>query len=210
MGKFKRTERREVPPLNTASLPDLIFTLLFFFMITTSMKEMPLMVDIDPPTATELTKLEKKSLITYLYIGKPSGSYAQKLGDENRIQLNDKFIDESDIEREMIRERAAMKEENQGYMQVSIKADRGTEMGIITATKEALKRSNNLNIVMKFLSIITIVMSIPTIVFSAYGMNVNASGMPFAGSSWGFLIVILFSIVLSCIAAIFLSKKRLF
>ena len=147
MGKFKRSERREVPPLNTSSLPDLIFTLLFFFMITTSMKEMPLMVDIDPPTATELTKLEKKSLITYLYIGKPSGSYAQQLGDENRIQLNDKFIDESDIEREMIRERAAMKEENQGYMQVSIKADRGTEMGIITANKEALKRSNNLNIV---------------------------------------------------------------
>ena len=147
MGKFKRSERREVPPLNTSSLPDLIFTLLFFFMITTSMKEMPLMVDIDPPTATELTKLEKKSLITYLYIGKPSGSYAQQLGDENRIQLNDKFIDESDIEREMIRERAGMKEENQGYMQVSIKADRGTEMGIITATKEALKRSNNLNIV---------------------------------------------------------------
>lgn len=60
MGKFKRSERREVPPLNTSSLPDLIFTLLFFFMITTSMKEMPLMVDIDPPTATELTKLEKK------------------------------------------------------------------------------------------------------------------------------------------------------
>ena len=147
MGKFKRSERREVPPLNTSSLPDLIFTLLFFFMITTSMKEMPLMVDIDPPTATELTKLEKKSLITYLYIGKPTGYYAQKLGDENRIQLNDKFIDESDIEREMIRERAAMKEEYQGYMQVSIKADRGTEMGIITATKEALKRSNNLNIV---------------------------------------------------------------
>ena len=147
MGKFKRSERREVPPLNTSSLPDLIFTLLFFFMITTSMKEMPLLVDIDPPTATELTKLEKKSLITYLYIGKPSGIYAQKLGNENRIQLNDKFIDESDIEREMIRERAAMKEENQGYMQVSIKADRGTEMGIITATKEALKRSNNLNIV---------------------------------------------------------------
>ena len=163
MGKFKRSERREVPPLNTSSLPDLIFTLLFFFMITTSMKEMPLMVDIDPPTATELTKLEKKSLITYLYIGKPTGYYAQKLGDENRIQLNDKFIDESDIEREMIRERAAMKEENQGYMQVSIKADRGTEMGIITATKEALKRSNNLNIVMKVLTSVTLLISIKII-----------------------------------------------
>ncbi len=84
--------------------------------------------------------------------------------------------------------------------------------GILSGTMDAFASviSNNLNIVMKFLSIITIVMSIPTIVFSAYGMNVNASGMPFAGSSWGFLIVILFSIVLSCIAAIFLSKKRLF
>lgn len=84
--------------------------------------------------------------------------------------------------------------------------------GILSGTMDAFASviSNNLNIVMKFLSIITIVMSIPTIVFSAYGMNVNASGMPFAESSWGFLIVILFSIVLSCIAAIFLSKKRLF
>ncbi|HJB29854.1 MAG TPA: magnesium transporter CorA family protein [Candidatus Blautia faecavium] len=84
--------------------------------------------------------------------------------------------------------------------------------GILSGTMDAFASviSNNLNIVMKFLSIITIVMSIPTIVFSAYGMNVNASGMPFAGSSWGFLIIILFSIVISCIAAVFLSKKRLF
>ncbi len=84
--------------------------------------------------------------------------------------------------------------------------------GILSGTMDAFASviSNNLNIVMKFLSIITIVMSIPTIVFSAYGMNVNASGMPFAGSSWGFLIIILFSVVLSCIAAVFLSKKRLF
>ena len=70
--------------------------------------------------------------------------------------------------------------------------------------------SNNLNDVMKILSVITIVMSIPTIVFSAYGMNLNPSGMPFSSTQWGFLIVILLSIVASIVAAIFLSKKKYF
>lgn len=70
--------------------------------------------------------------------------------------------------------------------------------------------SNNLNDVMKVLSIITIVMSIPTIVFSAYGMNLNAAGMPFSGTQWGFLIIILFSVAISIIAAIVLTKKKFF
>ena len=70
--------------------------------------------------------------------------------------------------------------------------------------------SNNLNDVMKVLSIITIVMSIPTIVFSAYGMNLSAAGMPFSASQWGFLIVILISVAMSIIAALVLSRKKLF
>ena len=70
--------------------------------------------------------------------------------------------------------------------------------------------SNNLNIVMKALAVITIVMSIPTIVFSAYGMNVKISGMPFADSHWGFLIIILASVIISLVAALILSKKKFF
>ena len=70
--------------------------------------------------------------------------------------------------------------------------------------------SNNLNIVTKVLAVITIVMSIPTIVFSAYGMNLSAAGMPFSRTPWGFLIVIILSVVASIIAAIFLSKKKFF
>ena len=70
--------------------------------------------------------------------------------------------------------------------------------------------SNNLNIVMKVLAVITIVMSIPTIVFSAYGMNLSAAGMPFSRTPWGFLIVIILSVVASIIAAIFLSRKKFF
>lgn len=70
--------------------------------------------------------------------------------------------------------------------------------------------SNNLNIVMKFLATVTIVMSIPTIIYSAYGMNVNLNGMPFANSIYGFWIVIGISFLISIIVAIFFSKKNLF
>lgn len=70
--------------------------------------------------------------------------------------------------------------------------------------------SNNLNIVMKTLTVITIVMSIPTIIFSAYGMNLNPSGMPFSNNPWGFLIVILISAAVSVLVAVILNRKRFF
>ncbi|MDO4273177.1 MAG: magnesium transporter CorA family protein [Eubacteriales bacterium] len=84
--------------------------------------------------------------------------------------------------------------------------------GILSGMMDAFASviSNNLNIVMKVLAIITIVMSIPTIIFSAYGMNVNTAGMPFAGSPWGFLIIILISMAVSVVAALILSKKKFF
>ena len=72
MGKFNKTGKREMPALNTSSLPDLIFTLLFFFMIVTTMREVTLKVEFKVPQATELEKLEKKSLVTFIYVGKPT------------------------------------------------------------------------------------------------------------------------------------------
>lgn len=84
--------------------------------------------------------------------------------------------------------------------------------GILSGMMDAFASviSNNLNIVMKFLATVTIVMSIPTMIFSAYGMNLNANGMPFSGNPYGFLIVILFSLVLSLVVALIFSKKNLF
>lgn len=84
--------------------------------------------------------------------------------------------------------------------------------GILSGMMDAFASviSNNLNIVMKFLATVTIVMSIPTMIFSAYGMNVNTSGMPFAGSPYGFVIVIVLSLVLSLLVALIFSKKNLF
>ncbi len=84
--------------------------------------------------------------------------------------------------------------------------------GILSGMMDAFASviSNNLNIVMKFLATITIVMSIPTMIFSAYGMNVASSGMPFASSPWGFLIVIILSIILSLMVAFVFARKNLF
>lgn len=84
--------------------------------------------------------------------------------------------------------------------------------GILSGTMDAFASviSNNLNIVMKFLATVTIVMSIPTMIYSAYGMNLNTAGMPFASSPYGFLVVILISLLVSLIVAWIFSKKQLF
>lgn len=135
-----------MPELNTSSLPDLIFTLLFFFMITTTMRETELKVEFRAPQATELTKLEKKSLVTYLYVGKPTEQYRKKLGTESRIQMNDKFIEVSEVRDYISQERSNMKEEDQGYMQVSLKVDKETQMGIVSDIKQALRDAQALKI----------------------------------------------------------------
>ena len=69
MGRFSRGGSREMPELNTSSLPDLIFTILFFFMIVTTMREVTLKVKFTVPTGTELEKLEKKSAVSFIYVG---------------------------------------------------------------------------------------------------------------------------------------------
>lgn len=84
--------------------------------------------------------------------------------------------------------------------------------GVLSGTMDTFASviSNNLNIVMKFLATVTIVMSIPTMIFSAYGMNLNPAGMPFSGTPYGFLIVIVLSLLISIIVAVIFSKKDLF
>lgn len=146
MGKFNKTGKRGMPALNTSSLPDLIFTLLFFFMIVTTMREVTLKVEFRAPEATELEKLEKKSLVTFIYVGRPTAEFRAKLGDESRIQLNDSFAEVSEIQNYIIGERASMKEEDQPLMQVSLKVDRDTRMGIVTDIKEALRQAYALKI----------------------------------------------------------------
>ena len=131
MGKFNKTGKRGMPELNTSSLPDLIFTMLFFFMIVTTMREVTLKVQFQVPQGTELEKLEKKSLVSFIYIGKPLPEFQKKMGAESRIQLNDKFAEVSEVQDYIYQERENMKEEDQPFMTVSLKVDKDTKMGIV-------------------------------------------------------------------------------
>ena len=146
MSRFNKGEGREMPEMNTSSLPDLIFTILFFFMMVTTMREVTLKVQFKAPQGTELEKLEKKSLVTFIYVGVPTQEFQKQLGSESRIQLNDSFAEVSEIQDYIIGERASMKEEDQPQMTVSLKVDRDTKMGIVTDIKEALRRAYALKI----------------------------------------------------------------
>src|SRR5210317_690742 len=95
MSKFKKDSGKGTPAVSTASLPDIVFMLLFFFMVTTVMREVDLKVKISQPEATEVKKLENKALVCYIYIGEPSE--AGKYGTKPRIQLNDAFATTTDI-----------------------------------------------------------------------------------------------------------------
>ena len=139
MSMFNR-RRYEVPGLNTASLPDLIFSVLFFFMIVTHMQKVAVKVQFRTPQGTELTRLTKKTAVTYIYIGKPEGNLQKSLGTATRIQLNDKFGNLDEVVDYISAERERMSPEDQQQMTVSVKADRTTKMSIIDNVKQALRK----------------------------------------------------------------------
>lgn len=143
---FFRRQRREVPMLNTAALPDLIFTVLFFFITVTHMREVTLKVKYRVPEGTELTRLVKKSTVTYIYIGRPADDMRRSVGEDTRIQLNDKYADVDDVTDYVAEERRHMSPEDAKAMSVSIKADRETEMGIMSDVRQALRRAGALRV----------------------------------------------------------------
>ncbi len=146
MSKFRKNENKELPPISTASLPDIIFMLLFFFMVTTTMREVTLNVKVKLPTATELSKLEKKSLVSYIYIGEPLKQWQAKYGVAPRIQLADQFANVSDISNFVIAEREARDEAERPMMITSLKVDENTKMGIVQDVKQELRKAAALHI----------------------------------------------------------------
>ncbi len=146
MSKFKSKKDNALPAVNTASLPDIVFMLLFFFMVVTVMREDTLMIENRLPLADQVEKLEKKYPISYIYAGKPARGY-EKYGEEARLQLNDKFADISDIQAFINAERAAIaREELVDYLTVSLKVDKEANMGIVGDIKQELRKANALKI----------------------------------------------------------------
>lgn len=147
MAQIRKDNDRETPALATSSLPDIIFMFLFFFMAVTSMKEVTFKVRVSPPMATEVQKLENKSLTRYVYVGKPMAQYTKAFGSETRIQLGDAFADVNELQEFIVSERSAMNENDQNLLTVSIKADKDTKMGIINDIKQSLRKAYALKIV---------------------------------------------------------------
>ncbi len=145
MSMFRRIQH-DVPELNTASLPDLIFSVLFFFMIVTHMRKVTLKVECRVPQGKELTRLTKKSAVSYIYIGAPTREFQSKYGKDSRIQVNDKFVTAPEVMDYILAEKQRMSPEDLKIMTVSIRADKSTKMGVITDVKQALRQANALRI----------------------------------------------------------------
>lgn len=146
MAKFKKDSKKETPAISTASLPDIVFMLLFFFMVSTTMREVTLMVQNNMPQATQIAKLEKKSLVSNIYVGKPTIQYQKAYGTEPRTQLNDRFATLQELGAFVAAEREARKEEDRNSITNNLKVQSQTTMGIVTDIKQELRKANSLRI----------------------------------------------------------------
>ncbi len=146
MAKFGRGGKKEVPSLSSGSMSDIVFMLLFFFMVTTNMRETESKVMYKLPEASEVAKLERKDLAAYISIGPPAAYLQQQYGTAPRIQLNDSFRTTDDIRDFIAAERESKSEADRQFMTVSIKADSETNMGIITDVKQELRKCSALKI----------------------------------------------------------------
>lgn len=146
MAVLKKKKDKALPAMNTSALPDIVFMLLFFFMVATVMREVDLKVAVNKPQATEIQKLERKSLVTYIYAGAPRQKYQDKFGKSPRIQLNDSFATLDDVQAFVISERETKSEEERPLMTMSIKADRTVKMGLISDIKLQLRKAQALKI----------------------------------------------------------------
>ena len=146
MAVMKKKGERAVPAMATTSLPDVVYIVLFFFMLSTSMREQELLVKHELPSATEIQKLEKKQLVSYIHIGEPTKAMQAKWGTAPRIQLNDSYKTPEDILDFIAAERDNMSEADRASMVVCLKADKKTKMGVIADVKQQLRQANALKI----------------------------------------------------------------
>jgi biopolymer transport protein ExbD len=146
MSKFAKKRGKASPAISTASLPDIVFMLLFFFMVVTVLRDSELMVKVQTPFASELTKLEEKSLVNYLYVGKPVKKYQQVYGTKPRLQLGDKFASLAEIPLFLERHKVKVPEPKRPKITSSLRVDGEVTMGIVQDIKTELRKSNQLKV----------------------------------------------------------------
>ena len=146
MAKFKKDTVAETPEIATTSLPDIIFMLIFFFMVTTNMRKAEVMVLHKMPIATEVKKLENRALVSYINIGSPNRVHEKLYGTATRIQLNDKFAEIDEIQEFIASEREKRSETDQRLMTTALKIDENVRMGMVVDVKQTLRKCGALRI----------------------------------------------------------------
>jgi biopolymer transport protein ExbD len=139
-----KKKKKEDPVIPTSALPDIIFMLLFFFMAATVLRERDILVETAAPKASQIQKLEKRRLVSFIYVGKPRD--VGKFGSEPRIQLNDVLATPENIPQFVFSEKSKLPEVDREKLVVSLKIDRNVKMGIVTDVREKLRESNALKI----------------------------------------------------------------
>ena len=146
MAHFQKKRGKSSPEISTASLPDIIFMLLFFFMVVTVLREGERKVRVSLPEASELTKLEQKSLVNHIWIGRPIEKFQALYGTKPRIQLGDKFASEHDIPLFLEQHKIKVPESQRPRITTSLKVDGNVTMGIVSDVKTALRKANQLKL----------------------------------------------------------------
>ncbi len=146
MAKFKKKKSGALPEISTASLPDIVFMLLFFFMTATTMKDSDLKIENKLPKANQTAKLHKKQYVMYIYAGKPSERYRNTLGASDRVQMADKIAPVSEVRNFVINERASRNSEDEKYLTASLKIDKNVKMGLVQDIKQELRKVDQLKV----------------------------------------------------------------
>ena len=151
MARFKKEGKKDLPEINTGSMSDIIFMFLFFFMVITNMRETDVRVVFTMPSASEIQKLEKKSLVATIYIGAPRSKNENTLPPGKvSIQLNDQTVKQEnlvgDVRDFIAVEKESRNEEDKQRLTFSIKADKEIQMRYINLIKGELRANNALKI----------------------------------------------------------------
>lgn len=128
--KFEKKRAGTKQEIPTASMPDIVFMLLLFFMVTTTLREVDVLVDFKLPEAEAIEKIENKRLISYLWVGK-----------DKRIQINDSIVRLEEIQPIMYGKSQAMPN-----VIVSLRIDQGSDMGLVTDIQQELRKAYCLRI----------------------------------------------------------------
>lgn len=140
MSKFKKKKDGEIPPVNTAALPDIVFMLLFFFMVATVLRKDNLQVLNQLPPADQVEKLDKTRTV-FIYIGKPSANYKGK-SKEAIVQIGDRVVSVDEVKPAILQEITSLRQELQSKVLIALKIDENAEAGLVYDVKQQLRDAN--------------------------------------------------------------------